>query len=165
MPTWVWAEQKLRKSHRCVPFTATCCVMKWRLCWYKAHWRETIVGITPRWYRSHCGSRYKLGCCGHASLFLLPADRSPAGADSTSTQRRIKPNDPGRTRTCNLWFRGPTPYPLGHRAGCKTIITSNLRTLSPRRWHSRSPTRQTQAHRKRGPTCNDICNGSHSSAG
>ena len=27
----------------------------------------------------------------------------------------------GRTRTCNLWFRGPTPYPLCHRAigdGC-----------------------------------------------
>ena len=22
----------------------------------------------------------------------------------------------GRTRTCNLWFRRPTPYPLGHRA-------------------------------------------------
>ena len=25
-------------------------------------------------------------------------------------------HDPGRTRTCNLWFRRPTPYPLGHRA-------------------------------------------------
>ena len=24
--------------------------------------------------------------------------------------------DPGRTRTCNLWFRRSTPYPLGHRA-------------------------------------------------
>ena len=24
--------------------------------------------------------------------------------------------DLGRTRTCNLWFRRPTPYPLGHRA-------------------------------------------------
>ena len=23
--------------------------------------------------------------------------------------------DPVRTRTCNLWFRRPTPYPLGHR--------------------------------------------------
>ena len=27
-------------------------------------------------------------------------------------------HDPGRTRTCNLWFRRPTPYPLGHRATC-----------------------------------------------
>ena len=25
-------------------------------------------------------------------------------------------NDPGRTRTCNLRFRRPTPYPLGHGA-------------------------------------------------
>ena len=25
-------------------------------------------------------------------------------------------SDPGRTRACNLWFRRPTPYPLGHRA-------------------------------------------------
>ena len=23
--------------------------------------------------------------------------------------------NPGRTQTCNLWFRRPTPYPLGHR--------------------------------------------------
>ena len=30
--------------------------------------------------------------------------------------RAAIPNDPGRTRTCNLWFRRPTPYPLGHRA-------------------------------------------------
>ena len=29
--------------------------------------------------------------------------------------------DPGRTRTCNLWFRRPTPYPLGHRAPCKVL--------------------------------------------
>ena len=35
--------------------------------------------------------------------------------------------DPGRTRTCNLWFRSPTPYPLGLRAdafarGCLITI-------------------------------------------
>ena len=23
--------------------------------------------------------------------------------------------DPGRTQACNLWFRRPTPYPLGHK--------------------------------------------------
>ena len=28
--------------------------------------------------------------------------------------------DPGRTRTCNLWFRRPTPYPLGHRTSWNT---------------------------------------------
>ena len=30
--------------------------------------------------------------------------------------RAHRENDPGRTRTWNLWFRRPTPYPLGHRA-------------------------------------------------
>ena len=34
--------------------------------------------------------------------------------DSLFCLKRIL-NDPGRTRTCNLWFRRPTPYPLGHR--------------------------------------------------
>ena len=28
--------------------------------------------------------------------------------------------DPGRTRTCNLWFWRPTPYPLGHRTSWNT---------------------------------------------
>ena len=28
--------------------------------------------------------------------------------------------DPGRTRTCNLWFRRPTSYPLGHRTSWNT---------------------------------------------
>ena len=28
--------------------------------------------------------------------------------------------DPGRTRTCNLWFRRPTPCPLGHRTSWNT---------------------------------------------
>ena len=37
--------------------------------------------------------------------------------------------DPGRTRTCNLWFRRPTPYPLGHRAlslGMKFLSNSTF---------------------------------------
>ena len=35
---------------------------------------------------------------------------------SCSVLRIATKSDPGRTRTCNLWFRRPTPYPLGHRA-------------------------------------------------
>ena len=30
----------------------------------------------------------------------------------------------GRARTCNLWFRGPTPYPLCHRAIWGTVATT-----------------------------------------
>ena len=29
-----------------------------------------------------------------------------------------KDRDPPRTRTWNLWLRGPTPYPLGQQARC-----------------------------------------------
>ena len=36
-----------------------------------------------------------------------------------STPRK---NDPGRTRTYNLRFRRPMPYPLGHRASTKNIL-------------------------------------------
>ena len=45
-----------------------------------------------------------------------------ATGDRTVCTARLAPdpqvilNDPGRTRACNLWFRRPTPYPLGHRA-------------------------------------------------
>ena len=35
--------------------------------------------------------------------------------------------DPGRTRTCNLWFRRPTPYPLGHRARRGISVSCKLR--------------------------------------
>ena len=42
--------------------------------------------------------------------------------------------DPGRTRTCNLWFQRPAPYPLGHRAiGAKLkSAISKCRCLCPR---------------------------------
>ena len=35
-------------------------------------------------------------------------------------------DDPGRTRTCNLWFRRPTPYPLGHRASAQVLPSHQL---------------------------------------
>ena len=37
-------------------------------------------------------------------------------------------SDPGGTRTCNLWFRRPTPYPLSHRAKCNGEHVQSLRT-------------------------------------
>ena len=39
--------------------------------------------------------------------------------------------DPGRTRTCNLWFRRPTPYPLGHRATLQIVLAQNIWTNRP----------------------------------
>ena len=40
--------------------------------------------------------------------------------------RRATSYDPGRTRASNLWFRRPTPYPLGHRTSCESLgLVSN----------------------------------------
>ena len=42
--------------------------------------------------------------------------RLPEVATNKIPPKRV---DPGRTRACNLWFRRPTPYPLGHRTTCQ----------------------------------------------
>ena len=39
-------------------------------------------------------------------------------------------NDPGRTRTCNLWFRRPTPYPLGQ--GALEYFQAGINPLNPK---------------------------------
>ena len=39
----------------------------------------------------------------------------------TTVATVYKTSDHGRTRTCNLWFRRPTPYPLGHAASHDTF--------------------------------------------
>ena len=41
-----------------------------------------------------------------------------ADLHEVSASKRSTWVDPGRTRACNLWFRRPTPYPLGHRTTC-----------------------------------------------
>ena len=52
---------------------------------------------------------------------------------------------PGRTRTCNLWFRRPTPYPLGHRASASL---AKLVASSPRPYSSR----KIEIPRQQGPS-------------
>ena len=37
------------------------------------------------------------------------------GPRDAGQRMALRKLDPGRTRTCNLWFQKPTPYPLGHR--------------------------------------------------
>ena len=48
---------------------------------------------------------------------------------SFSTKLKENKNDPGRTRTCNLRFRRPTPYPLGHATCNLACQTSPNRTI------------------------------------
>ena len=73
------------------------------------------------------GPWFKSGCAllSASPRFGLPAVRKRAVQDQSPfspnawMHSEAKENDPGRTRTCNLWFRRPTPYPLGHRANWK----------------------------------------------
>ena len=78
------------------------------------------------------------------------------------TDERWQHNDPGRTRTCNLWFRRPTPYPLGHRATeqvehhlqCTNILTCSRHTASlppPRATCHRGPAARCLIHWAMGP--------------
>ena len=48
-------------------------------------------------------------------------DGSARHASGKQRGRQMHRHDPGRTRACNLWFRRPTPYPLG-RATCMIFL-------------------------------------------
>ena len=57
-------------------------------------------------------TRCQLGYC-RLSLFVRRV------APGALIQVATRTSNPARTPTCNLWFRRPTPYPLGHRAAGK----------------------------------------------
>ena len=71
---------------------------------------------------------------------MIPNCRT-AGLQERHSERKSclqrKKCDPGRTRTCNLWFRRPTPYPLGHRAKCNGGHVQYLRTCHQHERRSR----------------------------
>ena len=54
---------------------------------------------------------------GHTNFAMVAGTAASPEPPDAAHWARMQ-NDPGRTRTCNLWFRRPTPYPLGHRAPC-----------------------------------------------
>ena len=61
--------------------------------------------------------RFSESCAGHKRVDSDSAFARPPQIQLCITRMSLyKRIDPGRTRTCNLWFRNPTPYPLGHRA-------------------------------------------------
>ena len=62
-------------------------------------------GTSPTRKENACLHRKQEANCDRQQL------RQPTWVEQTG-----KKNDPGRTRTYNLRFRRPMPYPLGHRA-------------------------------------------------
>ena len=102
-----------------------------RLCFSRAH---GVVVSHPLRMRKALGSNPSVSIFAKRALM-----RKPFAAHAYSPTVK---NDPGRTRTCNLWFRRPTPYPLGHRASCYLfrVVTLKQRgsTAGQRAWHERS---------------------------
>ena len=87
-----------------------------------------------------------------ASCYCLTS--LPGQVLGTRPRQAATKNDPGRTRTCNLWFRRPTPYPLGHRASHGNIAECKLRNSNSHRsgGASRSPgEQQTQPRTQNSP--------------
>ena len=111
----------------------------------RKHWNDTEkIGMPPAQGRhaqmekcKHCCIAV---CCGCVVLFLCVVGNYSTCICACLCQALLltylcqallpmfgSKTDPGRTRTCNLWFRRPTPYPLGHRAdafarGCLITI-------------------------------------------
>ena len=93
---------------------------------------------------AHAGSRTRVTSMGglydtatlHALVFKCTHARTKhaatdyAGSVQLGWQLALhkykaKQNDPSRTRTCNLWFRKPTSYPLGHGASAVRLAGEN----------------------------------------
>ena len=85
-----------------------------RLCFSRAH---GVVVSHPLRMRKALGSNPSVSIFAKRALM-----RKPFAAHAYSPTVK---NDPGRTRTCNLWFRRPTPYPLGHRASQEQVLLAN----------------------------------------
>ena len=88
------------------------------------HWATGPVIISPRWS----------WISAHLSSFRI----------FELAKKTKDNNDPGRTRTYNLRFRRPTPYPLGHGTDLNTV-----------RWRAQdSEVEQSGGDRKNG-ACED----------
>ena len=82
------------------------------------NWRSWVQSpVGAGWIFCFCWFVHVLQHCIHIQdLFAAYAFRQKSSFVICALHAYSCWHDPGRTRTCNLWFRRPTPYPLGHRA-------------------------------------------------
>ena len=69
---------------------------------------------------------------------------------------RLLQSAPGRTRACNIWFRRPTPSPLGHMASRQAAAAKNDIAFAEHCACSGNMVRAEYAHQKRSrkrPVC------------
>ena len=101
-------------------------VVPWAVTVAPAPTRTSVVGSLLRYVRERAPT-----CLSHQrwSCWECKERRRWRGSDG----RREK-DDHGRTRTYNLRFRRPTPYPLGHAAAMAERAVS----IAPRSGHQRA---------------------------
>ena len=75
----------------------------------------TVVGDWPASKLTYGRTRKSVRSIWHVNEHEQAGVTLPKVAPKKIPPKRV---DPGRTRACNLWFRRPTPYPLGHRTTC-----------------------------------------------
>ena len=99
----VWCVYVCVCTYVCVVCTYVCVV-----CTYVCVW-VCVCGCVPKGLQMEPRPP---GC----SMREVPIALWHRGRKRCYLQETRGRSDPGRTRACNLWFRRPTPYPLGHRA-------------------------------------------------
>jgi len=87
-------------------------------------WMPVVFGQI-RWHRSHFGSRYKTGCCGHAGLFALSLVRTLLRAQTKPGRHRRDLDQ--RTWTPALMGKGT----LWDGAVCSVLGSAALLLLLP----------------------------------
>jgi hypothetical protein len=75
---------------------------------------HNIKGMMTRCHKVGSRAMITSGMTTHHNNTLI-RDKQTQGTRMKKDFKKVINDDPGRTRTCNLWFRRPTPYPLGHR--------------------------------------------------
>ena len=93
----------------------------------RAHRAQRVMLCSPVTFTWASGT----GPCEWWLMWQPVATSCPMEPPGTGTGGHL---DPGRTQTCNLWFRGPTPYPLGHRATWNQQAQA-LRSKGMLQWH------------------------------
>ena len=74
-------------------------------------------------------SRFKSQCVHFALRAWPPPPPTPIFVCTklrTVVPVAMRKNGLGRSRTCNLWFRRPTPYPLGHRVSHQLVALTRI---------------------------------------
>ena len=93
---------------------------------------RAVLGIEPRTSRTQSENH-----ATRPNSQLIKVGNHTCHPAHPSQKTATIENDPGKTRACNLWFRGPTPYPLGHRTAPYTK-QRQIDFERPRRVHDAS---------------------------